>query len=176
MAEWPNAASCNLTQSWVQIPPFAPTLGSQPPASSTHKYWMKKKCGTCKREKNTSDFRKDRTQPDELQYQCKVCARLKDRSNYTEKYYTKYRPIQNARITENIKGINLYKSSGCIVCKETELSCLDLHHTDPEQKDFTISDARTLSWKRIESELQKCAVLCRNCHAKFHAGVITLPR
>ncbi len=134
---------------------------------------MKKICSSCKIEKNRYDFRRDSSRKDGYQHICKLCARGRARSLYTKKYYKKYRPVQNERISKNVFGINQYKSQGCVKCPEKELVCLDLHHTDPNEKDFTISQARTLSWSKIEKELKKCIVVCRNCHAKLHAGLIT---
>jgi hypothetical protein len=43
------------------------------------------------------------------------------------------------------------------------------HHRDPEGKDFGISRAATLmSWEKIKDELDKCVLLCSNCHAEIH--------
>lgn len=45
----------------------------------------------------------------------------------------------------------------------------DFHHTDPDEKDYPISRLPTASWKAIETELEKCELLCRRCHmVKYH--------
>jgi 5-methylcytosine-specific restriction endonuclease McrA len=61
---------------------------------------------------------------------------------------------------------------GC--CKECGYSkCIDaleFHHIDPDQKDFTISSkGYTRSWEKVKSELDKCIILCANCHRELHA-------
>jgi 5-methylcytosine-specific restriction endonuclease McrA len=68
------------------------------------------------------------------------------------------------------KFYNLFKQYAyCTVCQEQDVCCLDLHHIDPKQKDFTISSVlRTYTWERIVDEMEKCTVLCRNCHSKVH--------
>lgn len=49
-------------------------------------------------------------------------------------------------------------------------SAMDFHHVDPSQKEVSISsNGITRSWARIEKELQKCILLCSNCHREEHA-------
>lgn len=66
---------------------------------------------------------------------------------------------------------NEAKSGGCVVCGESDLRCLDLHHKDPSKKKFTLSISnysRTEeAWKE---EIEKCITLCANCHRKLHSG------
>lgn len=67
------------------------------------------------------------------------------------------------------------KSSGCVVCGESEMCCLSLHHVDPSQKDKKISDnSMRASVDKIIEEAMKCVVLCENCHRKVHAGIISI--
>lgn len=65
-----------------------------------------------------------------------------------------------------------YSGNSCIKCGENEPACLEYHHTDPTSKDFTISDVRCSLFEEIpeniKHELDKCIVLCANCHRKFH--------
>lgn len=49
------------------------------------------------------------------------------------------------------------------------LSALEFHHLDPTKKDFIIS--RCFSLKKAKLELDKCILLCSNCHREVHAGV-----
>lgn len=59
----------------------------------------------------------------------------------------------------------------CEGCGENHPAVLDFHHTDPEQKDSSIAKAvYTNGWSktRILQEIEKCQVLCANCHRKFH--------
>lgn len=58
----------------------------------------------------------------------------------------------------------------CQICKYNRApEVLDFHHIDPMSKDFEISAAT--SWKRALPELQKCVLLCSNCHREVHAGL-----
>lgn len=41
----------------------------------------------------------------------------------------------------------------------------DFDHRDPAQKSFTVSNSgSTISWERIVVELDKCDLVCSNCH------------
>lgn len=73
-----------------------------------------------------------------------------------------------------IEFVNSFKKE-CAVCHESEQCCLDFHHIDKSDKEFNIAEKRgSLSKKAIEKEINKCVVLCANCHRKLHAGLITL--
>ena len=65
------------------------------------------------------------------------------------------------------------KSTGCVICQEKDPSCLDFHHLG--NKKYNISSMLTsLSIKEIEEEIQKCIILCANCHRKLHYYNLTI--
>lgn len=68
------------------------------------------------------------------------------------------------------------KDFSCLKCGESDNSCLDFHHLDPDVKEEPVSHLlrSNRSTKVIIAEINKCIVLCANCHRKFHAGVIQL--
>jgi hypothetical protein len=47
---------------------------------------------------------------------------------------------------------------------------LDVHHLDPSKKDSGFSTIRYWTRDKIDKELEKCILLCRNCHAAHHSG------
>jgi len=63
----------------------------------------------------------------------------------------------------------------CFTCGYSKcVASLDFHHLDPSKKDFQIG-GKTISWERIKAEIQKCVLLCSNCHREVHAGVRDIP-
>ena len=61
-----------------------------------------------------------------------------------------------------------YKGAVCEMCGFKGLpACFDFHHLDPTTKTFAISnDPHTRSWDRVREEIDKCQLLCANCHRK----------
>ena len=46
------------------------------------------------------------------------------------------------------------------------VDALEFHHLS--NKDFSISNGNTPSWERIKKELDKCILVCANCHREIH--------
>lgn len=69
------------------------------------------------------------------------------------------------------------KTLKCSVCPESEYCCIDLHHLDPDKKDFALTgkNVSDMSKERIIEEILKCVPVCSNCHRKIHKGIINAP-
>jgi len=66
-----------------------------------------------------------------------------------------------------VKLVN-YKGGKCEICGYNKcISSMDFHHLDPSEKDFSIS-SKTLSFDRLKNEVDKCILVCRNCHGEIH--------
>ena len=67
-----------------------------------------------------------------------------------------------------IKAIE-YKGNKCFDCGQTfSQCCYDFHHIDPTIKDNTIARIIGRDFDKIKSELDKCVLLCSNCHRIRH--------
>jgi len=135
---------------------------------------MKKTCPHCKQEKNFSDFTKDKTKTHGYYPLCKICKREVARLRYSTADVGNRRIKDKLRAQQRSTLIATKKSVGCQICKESESVCLDLHHLNPNEKDFGIAHYRNASIDKITDEMKKCIVLCANCHRKVHASLITL--
>ncbi len=63
-----------------------------------------------------------------------------------------------------------YKGGCCSICAYDRcISALEFHHLDPNEKDFGIGSGNTKAWKKVKSELDKCILVCANCHREIHA-------
>lgn len=62
-----------------------------------------------------------------------------------------------------------YKGGKCSMCGyDKHIAALHFHHVDPYGKDFEISKANYKNWDDVKLELDKCLLVCANCHAEIH--------
>lgn len=76
--------------------------------------------------------------------------------------------VQNWRNRTKKRLID-YKGGKCEICgycKDVP-SCYDFHHKDPKEKLFSISH-KNVSFENVIKEVDKCALLCKNCHSELH--------
>ena len=61
-----------------------------------------------------------------------------------------------------------YKGGECCRCGyKKETKALTFHHLEPNKKDFNIS-GKSWSFERLKKEVDKCILLCANCHIEIH--------
>jgi 5-methylcytosine-specific restriction endonuclease McrA len=84
-------------------------------------------------------------------------------------------PVTNYRQRMKYRGIE-YKGGECLICgyKKCKRS-LTFHHVDPNFKTHGIIGT-SKSWDKIKKELDKCVLLCSNCHGEVHDGLIDLTK
>ncbi len=93
--------------------------------------------------------------------------------NYHKKWYKKNRIKQIAKQKERrqkrVDWLRDYKvKRGCISCDENHPAALVFHHAS-DDKEFGIAEMpNNFGIERIKKEVDKCIVMCRNCHAKGH--------
>jgi predicted HNH restriction endonuclease len=90
-----------------------------------------------------------------------------------------YIKANHATMTERMRAkkqeiMEWKRSRGCTVCGETEPWVLDMHHLDPTEKEANSAQSATL--KTFLKEVDKCVLVCSNCHRKVHAGVLRLTK
>lgn len=86
------------------------------------------------------------------------------------------KPVRNtSEYRVNIKQRLVdYKGGKCQICGYNRcINALEFHHVNPEEKDFTISGG-TKSFDTLKSEIDKCILVCSNCHREIHAGLIKI--
>lgn len=134
-----------------------------------------KTCNKCQRQLPSTNFYKNNSTSDKLYPSCKECNRVHNAvaRKRNPKRYSDVR--KSTRVARRARFDEWKKQQKCVVCDENYVRCLDLHHLDPSQKDKPLSNmAPVSSWDTVMKEVAKCVVLCRNCHAKVHDGIIIL--
>jgi hypothetical protein len=139
-----------------------------------------KQCRKCKLIKPTSGFNKSRSRSEKTRCYCKDCERADAREYYRrnpESYKKRAREFKKKKSAEFLQEANAIKErTGCCLCGEKTLCCLDFHHLVGNSKGreggMPVSRAACNSEKQFRRELKKCVVLCANCHRKVHAGIL----
>lgn len=84
------------------------------------------------------------------------------KQRYDSSYWAKQYKIRKLKAIE-------YKGGKCIKCGYSEcIAALEFHHRDPTEKEVQWNQLRKRSWCKIIKELDKCDLLCANCHREEH--------
>ena len=76
---------------------------------------------------------------------------------------------QIARFRSYKKKAVEYKGGKCEICGYCKCQAsLDFHHLDPKQKDPKWGLMRNWRFDKIKEELNKCVLVCSNCHGEIH--------
>lgn len=65
-----------------------------------------------------------------------------------------------------------YKGAKCQRCGYDRcVGALEFHHRDPSGKDFSLGHTKNTNFEKVRAELDKCDLLCANCHREIHAAI-----
>ncbi len=107
---------------------------------------------------------------------CMSTSRRKEKRTYADRREYLIAAVSKRRKKLRDKAI-AYGGGKCAICGYSRSTrALNFHHRDPKKKDFGLSaKGLTRSWEKIKAELDKCVLLCANCHAEVHDGITQLP-
>lgn len=113
----------------------------------------KRKCKLCGEEKILSEFASAGTISGKkyFRYKCIPC-------------YSKFKNIRKSLIRKQYYEIK--KGFKCCNCGNDDFRVLEFDHINRNKKELCISEAmgRGCSLEKIKKEIDKCQVLCANCH------------
>jgi hypothetical protein len=154
----------------------------------------RKRCSRCNKTKDVSEFSKNVKAKDGLASSCKLCAKgyheewRKDPKNlevmrkravahYRQDPIRKRKATATSQTAAKLKAM-AYLGSSC-PCGENHPAVCQFHHRDPSTKLFNLTTkililTKKYPWDMIEAELDKCDLLCGNCHAKHHSVLTNL--
>lgn len=132
-----------------------------------------RKCTLCKNKKELDNFYKyTRNKKLRFSSHCKECQKNNKKIHYQNNK-------ENYRINtfNNSKWfIDLKMKLKCIRCGFSHPAALDFHHLDPKEKKFNVNLGKATGSKenktKILEEIEKCIVLCSNCHRIEHSTII----
>lgn len=102
---------------------------------------------------------------------CKVCSN-KQSKEIAQRNPKRQVELTKKRVRDNkIRAIR-YKGNKCLRCgvsyTGSNAVIFDFHHRDPKEKEMKPTKALTMSWDNIKKEIDKCDLLCSNCHRLEH--------
>lgn len=133
-----------------------------------------KTCSVCKAKKDINEFYVRDKSKNRFHSQCKDCYKLK-RAESAKVHYEKYGDAYRQRARDRKAKLKkerreqlleyLYGKS-CEHCGNDDVRVLEFDHIDPSLKSFGIARAigDVRKWDDILQEIQKCRILCANCH------------
>lgn len=100
---------------------------------------------------------------------CAICEKNKcKRRNMCTGCYTTLRRFKLK------KWMIEYKGKKCSQCQidDLDMACYDFHHINPDNKSFALTaiNSAKISLENIKNELDKCELLCANCHRAKHSN------
>jgi hypothetical protein len=134
-----------------------------------------KLCANCGFEKPYIDFRVKNSNKDGLELLCSICLNERNQKLYAKNKEQRHKNIYARKKKRSILIrefiLQIKRTRGCGFCNINNPTCLDFHHIDSLDKVFNLSQAsQGFSKERIEEEVEKCVIICGNCHRKLHAG------
>ena len=114
------------------------------------------------------EFYANKRNQDGLQNICKSCDKDKCKTYYEN---NKQKQIDEARVrSDNIKHwfVEFKKTKKCEKCGDERWYVLDFHHRGKKDRAVSLLVAKSCSIKRITEEINKCQILCSNCHRELH--------
>jgi hypothetical protein len=153
---------------------------------------MSKLCKKCNQTKDLDQFNPNPRLKDGYENRCRTCRNKQQNASYAQsrdhkrqqmKAWRKANP-DRARINNHysVKVLKdkcqvirkqILTQNPCLICKEDRTPCLDFHHLDPKTKKSAVTFCR--SYTSLMNEVNKCVVLCSNCHRLHHAQELPLP-
>lgn len=128
-----------------------------------------KTCSKCGEIKSLEFFALSKTGTNGRAAECKQCHKERDRIHFEKNKRKILDQTQQWRKKSSEWFAEYKKTLKCEICGENHPSVIQFHHKDPSIKKESIS---LMYWKvnkeKVMEEIEKCSVLCANCHFKLH--------
>lgn len=129
-----------------------------------------KPCKICGVTKNLEEFVSHSQCKDGRANQCKECAAK--RTAEWHKNHKEQRQFDNRarKRAAKLKAME-YMGNKCYDCRKEFPPCVyQFHHLDMSTKEKNPSALFGMKWDNLKNELDKCVMLCANCHMIRHYG------
>lgn len=129
-----------------------------------------RECVVCKEVKPISEFNFHRRLTGERHIHCRGCQKIYKKNFYIrhrEEYIQQSAREKQEKVKQNLERVRHYlRTHPCVDCGETDIVVLEFHHLGGKDRAVSTMVRTVTSWERIQKEIEKCLVLCGNCHRK----------
>jgi hypothetical protein len=130
---------------------------------------MTRKCGRCGRLKPIDEFAWRRKNKGQRHNYCRPCHAEYHREHYLanrQRYIDQARERKEILLLERTRFLlEYFTRHPCTDCGESDPVVLEFDHI--ADKTFTIGQVLPYrNWESILAEIEKCEVVCRNCHRR----------
>lgn len=128
-----------------------------------------KRCSICKIEQSLAEFNKKKLAKDGLQTVCRTCNRARSRRYHAEhlEEHRKAIKVRQARVKQESRKFifDFLRTHPCVDCGIADVRVLEFDHVSGTKvKGVGSMISFGYSLPKIEEEIAKCEVRCRNCH------------
>lgn len=103
-----------------------------------------------------------------------LCSKCIKKLSWKKFYYRNHNHmIEQSRLKRKVQYTNnkqkLYEflqNKSCQTCKNSNIKVLEFHHHDQNKEGNVGSLVYKVKWEKVQKEIDKCSILCANCHRK----------
>lgn len=125
-----------------------------------------KRCSTCREIKPLEEFNVLRKAKDGRQYNCRACNMAYHYANYERHMEQVRQRVRSVTRRNKLAVIEHLLSHPCVDCGETDLVVLEFDHLRDKAGNVSRYLAASVPWSTIKAEIDKCQVVCANCHRR----------
>jgi hypothetical protein len=131
---------------------------------------LTKDCRVCGETKDLSMYHPNKSCKHGVVSTCRDCTGDRRRGWYAANRERRQEDANTRNRSRKLKAVAHF-GGVCFDCEGRYPPYVyEFHHLDPTQKDFNPSSAMSMKEDKMWKELEKCVMLCRNCHAERHHG------
>jgi protein-arginine kinase activator protein McsA len=126
-------------------------------------------CTICKKEKELIEFNKNKSRKDGLNTLCKQCSQKRSKKYYKEnleehRVVVRNRTIQRRKLNQE-KLLEFLKDQTCRDCGTNDYRVFEFDHINNDKfRNVSQLVVEGYGWDKIKTEMNKCEVVCANCH------------
>jgi hypothetical protein len=131
-----------------------------------------KLCRDCRKWLPLEDFAYKHIALGTRQGRCRTCQSVRSRRHYqlhSADYLSRAKQSNIRTRAQNRKRLHEFLAEqSCLDCGTRDFAVLEFDHRDPTSKVSNISELvrKVVTWARVLDEIQKCDVVCANCHRR----------